>query len=449
MNTLLFLIVFAALGTLYFVLGLRASRNVKTDTDYFVANRQLGTAQITSNLIATQLGGGMLLGTAAVAYTSGYYGLLYTLGMALGFMLLSCGIASRLQQFKVTTTAQLFETQYGSSLLKKIASLLSIVTLFGILIAQVVGFRGLMTSIGFGSVFVTLPFWLSVIAYTMIGGLRAITINDMVQLGIITVTFISIFIYTIYTMPSSFSFATFYSQQQLFTPEPMSFAAIFGVIFMPALFSLVQQDLAQRFFASKSQRVALVSAFNAGIFLLFFAIIPVYLGMQAKLVNLAIPQGANPLLIFLQSLLPDIIFVFALCAIIAAIISTADALMNGISANITQDFNIARLGFGNKLVVSKITTLIVGLAALFASYIVPQNTIEIIIGSYELSVSCLLVPLLFCYFRKKVAQQAAFLSIGCGLIGFFVFRVYPLAVPKELLALTASCIGYLIGDRMR
>lgn len=449
MNTLLFLLVFAALGALYFILGIRASRNVKTDTDYFVADRQLGIWQITSNLIATQLGGGMLLGTAATAYVSGYYGLLYTLGMALGFLILSCGIASRLQQFKVTTTAELFETQYKSTFLRKIASFLSIITLFGILIAQVVGFRSLMASIGFGSGIITLPFWLSVIGYTMIGGLRAITINDMVQLGIITVTFGGIFLYTLVLAPITFSFATFYDQQQLFTPEPLSFAAIFGVIFMPALFSLIEQDLAQRFFASKTKTVAMISALNAALFLLIFAIIPVYLGMQAKLMNIPVPPSANPLLILLQAIVPDSIFALALCAIIAAIISTADALMNGISANITQDFAIARLGFGNKLMVSKITTLIVGLAALASSYFVPQNVITILIGSYELSVSCLLVPLLFCYFKKEVKKQAAMVSIISGLVGFVLLRAYPVAIPKELLALFASFIGYMIGNKLR
>ncbi len=447
MSTLLFLLVFGALGTLYFFLGIRASRNVKSDLDYFIANRQLGTWQISCNLIATQLGGGMLLGTAAAAYTSGYYGLLYTVGMALGFLLLSSGIAARLQQFQVTTTAQLFETQYHSPFLKKIASGLSIMTLFGILIAQVVGFKSLMTSIGFGSGLITLPFWLSVIAYTMVGGLRAITINDMVQLGIITSTFGGIFIYMFFTRATMF--ASFTQQQALFTPELFSFSTIFGLIFMPALFSLIEQDLAQRFFASKSKKVAIVSAFNAALFLLLFAIIPVYLGMQAKLLGIIIPQGTNPLLIFLQRMLPDTIFALALCAIIAAIISTADALMNGISANITQDFNIGQYGFGTRLTISKVTTLIVGLAALIASYFVPQDVIAILIGSYELSVSCLLIPLLFCYFRKTVYKNAAFLSIGAGFIGFFVFRLYPVALPKELLALVFSFIGYVIGNKMK
>jgi solute:Na+ symporter, SSS family len=441
MNTLLFLSIFSALGALYFILGIRASKKVKTDTDYYIANRQLGIWQISSNLIATQLGGGMLLGTAASAYISGYFGIFYTIGMALGFLLLASGIAARLQQFNVTTTAQLFETQYKSPLLKKIASLLSITTLFGILIAQVVGFKSLMAAVGFGAWWIVLPFWLSVVAYTMVGGLRAITINDMVQLCIIIATFVSIFIFAIFTKPASLFFAS----QELFTAQPLTLSLISSAILIPALFSLIEQDLAQRFFASRSPAVAAISALNASAFLLAFAYIPVYLGMQVKLLGLPVPEGANPLIIFLQQNTPDILFAFALCSIVAAIISTADAMMNGISANITQDFKIAKF-WKNSLLISKFTTMIVGICALIGSYLVPQNIIDIIISSYELSVSCLLVPLLFCYFKKEVNKNAAFGAIILGLLGFILFRIYPQPIPKELLALGLSLLGYGIGS---
>lgn len=448
MNTFLFLSMFGSFGLLYFILGIRASKKVQTDTDYFIANRQLGIWQISSNLIATQLGGGMLLGTAVSAYSIGYYGIFYTLGMALGFILLGCGIASRLQQFKVTTTAQLFETQYNSAFLKKIASLLSIITLFGILIAQVVGFKSLMLAIGFGSWWIVLPFWLSVIAYTMIGGLRAITINDMVQLVIISCTFMSIFLFSIFS--SSTPIFNFIKQQSLFKSESFSFAMISSIVLMPALFSLIEQDLAQRFFASQSQRVAKISAFNAAIFLLLFASIPVYLGMQVKLMGLVVPEGANPLIIFLENMVPQILFALALCAIVAAIISTADALMNGISANITQDFKIAqRAQLKNSLLISKITTAFVGISSLVASYLVSSDIINILITSYELSVSCLLVPLLFCYFKKEVNKNAAFAAVIAGLLGFIIFRIFPLWIPKELLALALSLIGYLFGNLIK
>ena len=446
MDTLLFLSIFSALGALYFYLGVKASKNVTTATDYFVANRQLGVWQITSNLIATQVGGGMLLGTAAVAYVNGFYGLCYTVGMAFGFLLLASGIAARLQQFTVTTTAQLFEVQYGSVILKKIASLLSIATLFGILIAQVVGFKSLMLALGFGSWYIVLPFWISVIAYTMIGGLRAITINDMVQMAIIITTFGGIFAFMLFNDPTSL-WNTFTAQSSVFKAQQMSLASLSSIILMPGLFSLIEQDLAQRFFASRTKAVATTSAFMAALFLIFFAVIPVYMGMQAKLTGLAFPEGANPLIALLQSLLPQYLFAITLCAIVAAIVSTADALMNGISANITQDFKLQSVLPYDGLRLSKITTLLVGIASLIASYLVSPNIIDIIISSYQISVCCLLVPLLFCYYRKTNPQFAAYLAIAGGLMGLAFGTFVQLPVPKELIALSLSLFGYWLGNR--
>lgn len=446
MDTLVFLSIFSALGALYFYLGVKASKNVTTATDYFVANRQMGVWQISSNLIATQVGGGMLLGTAAAAYVNGYFGLCYTIGMALGFLLLASGIAARLQQFTVTTTAQLFEVQYGSVILKKIASLLSIATLFGILIAQVVGFKSLMLALGFGSWYIVLPFWISVIAYTMIGGLRAITINDMVQMAIIIITFGGIFAYMLFNDPISL-WNTFTAQTTVFQAQQLSLASVSSIILMPGLFSLIEQDLAQRFFASRTKAVATTSAFIAAIFLMLFAMIPVYLGMQAKLTGLMIPEGANPLIALLQSILPQYVFAVALCAIVAAIISTADALMNGISANITQDFKLQSVLQIDGLRLSKVTTLIVGISSLCASYLVNSNIIDIIISSYQISVCCLLVPLLFCYYRKVNPKPAAYAAISGGLMGLFIGTLAPLPIPKELLALGLSLFGYWLGNR--
>src|SRR5262249_44345382 len=156
-----------------------------------------------------------------------------------------------------------------------------------------------------------------------------ITINDMVQMAIIISTFGGIFAYLLFNEPASL-WNTFTSQTTVFQAQQLSLASVSSIILMPGLFSLIEQDLAQRFFASRTKAVATTSAFIAALFLMLFAVIPVYLGMQAKLTGIAVPEGANPLIALLQSLLPQYIFAIALCAIVAAIISTADALMNGI-----------------------------------------------------------------------------------------------------------------------
>ena len=215
MNSALFLSIFSVLAIIYFFIGLYASKNIKNNSDYFLASRDLGLWPVTFTLIATQLGGGMLLGTAERAYSIGYWGILYTLGMSLGFLMLGLGFAAKLRSLNVATTAELFETKYHSPSLKKIASLLSITTMCGILVAQVIASKTLLAGLDIHNEYIFLIFWAFVIIYTMVGGLKAVVFTDVAQVWVIILVFGGIFLYSIFTEPSSFftftSFAIIFS----------------------------------------------------------------------------------------------------------------------------------------------------------------------------------------------------------------------------------------------
>lgn len=449
MNTLLFLSIFSALGILYFFIGLYASRNIKTNEDYFLANRDLGFWPVTFTLIATQLGGGMLLGTAEQAYRVGLWGILYTLGMSLGFLLLGLGFAAKLRSLNVATTAELFETKYHSPTLKKIASLLSVATMYGILIAQVVASKSLLAGLGIHNEFIFIAFWAFVILYTMVGGLKAVVFTDVAQVWVIILVFGGIFIYSLLQESSTFfSFASFSSIQDKFLLEgaTITTSSLIATILLPALFSLIEQDLAQRFFAARTQRIAALSAIASSIFLLSFSFIPIYFGMKAHLLNLIIPAGSSPLIPVIEHMTGQLVVILAVCGIIAAITSTADSLLCAVSSNLAQDFDFSFIGIKDKLKLSQIVTLLTGIGALLASYSVSPDIIGILISSYEISVSCLLVPLLFAYFGTNLKKNAAIGGIISGFVGFIIFRLYPIIIPKEIAALCLSLFGYWIGN---
>jgi Na+/proline symporter len=447
MNTLLFFAVFSILTLFYTALGLLVAKNVKTTTDYFLAGRNLGLWPVTMTLIATQLGGGMLLGTSQDAYLYGLYGLLYTLGMALGFLILGLGIAGTLQGLNVATTAELFETKFQSPALKQFASLLSVATLGGILLAQVVGSRAIIQNLdmGIGNEIVFIGFWMFVILYTMVGGLHAVVMADVFQVIMIVITFVGIFLYSIFYGPSFHWSAIATVQKESFGYLPISTNSLLATLCMPALFSLIEQDLAQRFFAARSKKVALWSALIAGTFMILFALIPIYFGMQAKLLALPIEAGKSPLIPVIEFLTNEFVVIFALCAIMAAITSTADSLLCAISSNLAQDFDFGWLGNHTALYRSQLITCVIGILALAGSYLVPQNIISILIGSYELSVSCLLVPLLFAYFSNNISRQAALYAVSAGFIGFCGIQFWHTDLPKAFLPLILSGIGYGIG----
>ena len=447
MNSALFFAVFAVLAVFYTILGFIASKKIKTTSDYFLAGRNLGLFSVTLTLIATQVGGGMLVGTSQDAYLYGIYGILYTVGMAVGFVLLGSGIASKLQSLNVATTAEIFETRYGSTPLKTVASLLSIVTMTGILIGQVVASRTIIETIGLGNTneLIFISFWIFVILYTMVGGLKAVVITDVFQVLLIIAIFAGIFIYSSFFGPPFEWSALITIQKEQFGSLPISMNMIIATLVMPILFSLIEQDLAQRFFAARTKRIATLSALLTGGFMILFALVPIYFGMQAKLLGLSIPANSSPLIATVELLTNEFVMILALCAIIAAITSTADSLLCAISSNLAQDFEFGWLGKHNALTRSKAITLITGLIALGAAYIVPQNVIDILIGSYAISVSCLFVPLVWSYFSDRISKEAAIISVASGLISFLAMPFWQTNAPKALVPLACSFIGYCIG----
>jgi len=442
MNIILFLSLFTSFSLIYLTIGWVASQNITTMTDYFLANRSLGVTKVMFTLVATQLGGALLLGTTQEAYEKGLYGITLTMGMVLGFILLGCGLAPKLRSLNVATTAELFETKYHSPTLKKIASLLSISTMSGLLISQIVGSKILLSSTEFMNEFLFIIFWCSTIFYTVIGGFNAVVLTDIFQVLLISITFVSIFLYSIYRDPSSL-YQIIWSQHHFDTP--LHAPNVLAPLLMPALFSLIEQDLAQRFFAARTKRVAFLAAIGTSIVLLFFSFIPIYFGMKARLLNLVIPPGFSPLLPVLSTITNEFFFALALCSIIAAITSTADSLLCAISSNLAQDFDFSFFGI-SPLRHAQYITAIIGIFCLVASYLMPLNMIVIILNSLELSVSCLLIPLLFCYFTSKVNKQAAIGGIIGGLIGFICFRIWTPNFAREILTLLFSLVGYIIGN---
>lgn len=433
MDFTLFFAVFSVLGVIYFAVGVSASKDVHTKDDYFLAGRQYGIWSITLTLIATQVGAGMLVGASSEAYQYGYYGILYNAGMCLGFLLLGLGAASKLRGFNISTTAELFEKMYGSRPLRQIASALSIITLGGIFASQILASRKMIGSFYEGADGFILGFWALVIFYTMFGGLRAVVATDILQVILIFVIFIGALFWII--DPTDIKWIA----------EPNGFedadpSQYFKFLLIPVLFAFIEQDIAQRFFSAKTKRVAVISALLASVIVLAFSFIPVYLGMKAKMMGLVIPSTSSPLLVLIQHSTSEIVLIFVVCALIAAISSTADSLLCAVGSNVVHDFSKT-----HGLALSRIATLLVGGIALIFAYQM-DSVLETLSLSYEISVSCLFIAIFACFFKQKLYPQAASLSVGAGFAGFLLFKAVNPGMPPIVATLLLSLLGYLIGE---
>jgi len=439
MNITAFILFLFGLQAICLYIGGKSSKGLKSQADYFLAGKGIRFFPLMMTFLATQVGGGLILGSAEEAYLFGWSVLLYPLGATLGLILLGLGLGRKMAQFQISTVAQIFEVVYHSAFLKKIASALSILSLFMILVAQIIASNKFMVSLGVENKVWFIAFWGIVILYTALGGLKAVVATDIIQAAFFAIVFLM-----------SFGIAAFSSEMPIlgtsFAGEDFTINStkLYGWLFMPLLFMVIEQDMGQRCFAAESPRTVSKATLWAAAGTFILSMIPIYFGVAARNMGINIPAGSSVLMEVIAQTTTPLVTALAATAILAAIISTADSLINAISSNVSQDFNLSFLN--NKIRGSQIISATIAVAGIFFSFCF-NNVVDLLIQSYELSVSCLFVPIFIALLKKHSGNTlSAALAIACGAIGFILFRMVSIELPKELASVLLSFIGYAVGE---
>jgi SSS family solute:Na+ symporter len=440
MNSSILITMLFGLQFIYCLVGGRASKNLKGKDDYFLAGKAVRFFPLMMTFLATQVGGGLVLGAAEEAYQFGWPVLLYPLGAALGLIVLGCGVGRKLAGFQVNTVAQIFEVVYGSAILKKIASLLSVVSLFMILVAQIIASNKFLVSLGLNNIPLFILFWAVVIIYTAQGGLKAVISTDIVQAAFFSIVFLLSFMFVLFFEPNV-SLIQF--------PQVENFAEVSsklcGWLLMPLLFMVIEQDMGQRCFAGASPRIVSKASFLAGVCTMIVCIIPVFFGSLANVTGLEVPKDSSVLMAMITKATNPWISALVGCAVLAAIISTATSLINAISSNLSNDFKLSFLQSIEPMRLGKGITSLISIGAIFFAFYF-DNVVDLLIQSYELSVSCLFIPIFMALLGLRGNVMAAFLAMVLGAVGFFLFRIYPIEFPREIMSILLSLLGYSCGQ---
>lgn len=435
MDITIFVSMLFALQLFYWIVGKRASTNSSVKEDYFLAGKSVRFFPLMMTFLATQVGGGVVLGAADEAFRYGWPVLLYPLGAALGLIVLGAGIGRKLAGFKVSTVAQILEVVYGSPALRKVASALSVISLFMILVAQIIASQKFLVSLGLTNIPLFIAFWAIVIIYTAQGGLKAVISTDLVQAAFFSIIFFLGFSLVYWSEPAVAALQA--PQLESFTQVS---SKLCGWLLMPLLFMVIEQDMGQRCFAGASPKVVSQASFWAGVVTMAVCIVPVFFGSLAKAMDLTVLPGGSILMAVVAQTTNPWISAAMGCAVLAAIISTATSLINALSSNLSSDF----FSQVKSLKVVQGFTAVISIGAIFFAFYF-DNIVDLLIQSYELSVSCLFVPIFIALFKREGNFSAALLSIVLGAAGFFLFRLIPMPIPKEICSIALSALGFALG----
>ena len=436
MNVPLFFSILFILGLVSLYFGRRAGEHVEGKEAYFLSNRNIKYVALTITILATQLGGGTLIGISDEAYQKGWIALLYPLGVYLGLMLLSFGIGARLRTAQITTLPELFEKVYHSVLLRRIAGFMSALSLLLILVVQGIASRRFFASIGYDEPLLLILFWSVVILYTVVGGLRAVVNTDIVQAVFLGSTLIVLFIVTLFAIPH---LEILFTQNQNTT---LAASDYINWLLMPMLFMIIGQDMGQRCSAAITPATVSKAMASAALLYLLLAFVPASLGIMAHQLNLPIEPGRSILLSTVMQLTNPTLTTFAACGILMAIISTANSLLCALSANLAID-----VWPKASVRTAKSLTLMSGILAIGSSFFL-DNVVSVMIIAYEAFIYLFFTAILMGVFLKKPPLWLCVTSILLGLLLFVAQNLTWLSVPITLGLLFIGQTGLWISHRI-
>ena len=281
----------------------------------------------------------------------------------------------------------------------------------------------------------------SLVLYTVIGGLKAVVNTDIFQALLLLFVLVFTLAFALLKNPNLVS--NVISTSDWTNMYAYGKSKFVSWLILPLFFMFIEQDMAQRCFSGKSPKIVSFACIFAALILVFSAIVPVSFGMFAKSIS---DSSAIPKSVFLTSVIATtnpIISALVACAVLAAIISTADSILLAISSNICQDF-IDTSSKSNNDLWAKVITAFIGIMSLIGAYYL-NNIISVLLLSYDISVCCLLAPILASAFFPKTSfpTSSAWASMILGIIGFALFRTIDPVIPKELASVLLSLIGFI------
>jgi SSS family solute:Na+ symporter len=446
-------------------IGLMAAKRVQNSADFAIAGRHLPLAMIVTTTFATWFGSETVLGIPAKFVNGGLHGVVED-PFGAGFCLILVGLffAGKLYRMTLLTISDYYRERYGRTV-EVVCSLIIMVSYLGWVSAQVTAL-GLVFNVLSNEV-ISIPVGMvigvvSILAYTLFGGMWSVAITDFIQMIILVVGLSILAVFAADQAGGADKVVALAISQDMFKfwPEPhfkdlvFFFAAAITIMFG----SIPQQDVFQRVMSANSVKAATHGPVIGGICYILFAFVPMFLVVSAMLIMpekaaalmAQDPQKVLPTLVMEH--MPFVMQVLFFGALLSAIKSCASATLLAPSVTFTE--NIWRQFHPHQsdkqeLRAMRVTVLV--FSALVLGYaIAMQGTsiYEMVSGAYQVPLVGAFVPLVFGLYWPRATTQGAIFAIVLGLLtwGLFMFTPAGVEFPAQLAGLIASLVGMLGGS---
>ena len=440
-------------------IGVLASRKVLASRDeYWVAGRRIGTGVNAMAIMAALASGGSIIGVMGLAYGRGIpFTLSLFAGAVVGFPLASILVARPLRNFGKFTITDFLAFRFPHPVVRYTVPLLIVVSFTVYIVAQMKA-AGITAEVLLGIPYtqaVTLAA-LVFILYVSIGGMLAVTWTDVVQGVLMLAVVLGIALLIMVRLGSP---VTLLEQATVEAPAlgevlNQPFSSFLGSFVIWAAAIPVIPHIVMRVFSAKDAHGARLSLNIAMV---------VYSVMILAAVMVIVPLGTMQFpglqdadTVFLRVMeqeFPPVLRGFAVAAVIAAVMSTTDALLLACSSAIAHDLLGPVL---RKTVSAKAEGWItvgvawaVGLLAMYLAYAPPPLLTEFYSAAIGLLSAGLFVPTIAGLWWKKANLAGGIAAMVVGALVYLAVQFMPGTPPLSaiLFALPASTLALWLFSR--
>jgi SSS family solute:Na+ symporter len=413
-----------ALIIILYLLGILAigahMRKIKRLSDFFVAGRKVGTLACTATLSATIVGGSATIGMAGLGFKMGLTGAWWILVGAAGLVILAATLGKRVRRLAVYTLPELVGKLYDRRT-RLAASSLILIAWLGVIAGQILAAGAILsTLLGWSLVASSIASTSVFIAYTFLGGQRAVVRTDVMQFALMVVGICLLVAPLAIVRAGGLAGLEANLPQGHFafpTSPKMDGSSVLSLFLLVGLTYVVGPDIYSRLFSAKDERTAKRSALLASFCLVPFALSVVLIGMYARMTAPQIqPDQSIPTVI--SALLPAGLSGIATAAFLAALMSSADTLLMTTSTIAAWDIykqHINPEASERKVLrISRGMMVIIGLSALGVALYVGE-VINALLLAYAIFSSGLIIPIIAGFYGKKLGVNSN--GALAGLIG--------------------------------
>jgi len=418
-----------------------AAKRTKTAKDFYTAGGGITGFQNGLAIAGDYMSAASFLGISALVYTSGYDGLIYSIGFLVGWPIILFLISERLRNLGKYTFADVAAYRLKQTPIRTLAATGSIVTVILYLIAQMVG-AGQLIQLLFG-----LPYsWavilvgILMILYVTFGGMLATTWVQIIKAVLLLsgATFMALAVLAHF----EFSLEAFFTKaveihakgEAIMAPgtllsDPISavslgIALMFGTAGLP--------HILMRFFTVSDAKEARKSVYYATGFIGYFYILTFVIGFGAIVLVSTNPQyldaagaligGKNMPAIhlshavggnFFLGFISAVAFATILAVVSGLTLAGASAISHDLYANVFRRGNVDE---AREMQISKMATIGLGIIAIFLGIAFEKQNIAFMVGlAFAIAASANFPVLILSMFWSKLTTRGAVIGGSLGL----------------------------------